>query len=141
MTAYAESPTSLRVSWRPPPADRRNGAITYYKLFVAQKPESAEKVVEIPADRREFVVEDLRTWTEYKVWMIAGTQIGDGPASEPITVKTDEDGKPMKLSGNSGIPARQKGRGTGVERSGVRKANSSFRGRVIRILSPPPSLL
>ena len=33
--AYAESSTSIRVVWQPPPENKRNGRITYYKVGLA----------------------------------------------------------------------------------------------------------
>ena len=93
--AYAESSTSIRVVWQPPPENKRNGAITYYKLFYvpSSRQDSEATVVEIKnPDTREFVVDELRKFSEYRIWMLAGTQIGDGPVSYPILVKTDEDG-------------------------------------------------
>jgi len=54
--------------------------------------------VEVPADKRELTVDELERWTEYRVWMLAGTSVGDGPVSYPVTVKTDEDGKQGTIS-------------------------------------------
>ena len=93
--AYAESSTSLRVAWAPPPESKRNGKITYYKIFYVPnvRSDSEATVVEIKnPDSREFVIDELRKWTEYRIWMLAGTQIGDGPISNPVIMKTDEDG-------------------------------------------------
>ena len=93
--AYAESSTSFRVVWQPPPESKRNGKITYYKIFYvpASRSDSEATMVEIKnPSLREFVVDELRKWTEYRLWMLAGTQIGDGPVSYPVVVKTDEDG-------------------------------------------------
>ena len=36
--------------------------------------------------------EELKKWTEYRVWMLAGTIVGDGPSSYPVLVRTGEDG-------------------------------------------------
>ena len=33
--AYAESSTSIRIVWQPPPENKRNGRITYYKVGLA----------------------------------------------------------------------------------------------------------
>ena len=41
----------------------------------------------------EFVIDELKKWTEYRVWMLAGTIIGDGPSSYPVLVRTGEDGR------------------------------------------------
>ncbi len=103
--AYAESSTSIRAVWQPPPENKRNGKITYYKIFyvpsnrpdseateigITQKSDSSSAVD--PFTAREFVIDELRKFAEYRLWMLAGTQIGDGPISHPVTVKTDEDG-------------------------------------------------
>jgi hypothetical protein len=45
----------------------------------------------------------LDRWTEYKVWVQAFTQVGDGPRSELLLVRTDEDGKDSCLSVGCGI--------------------------------------
>ena len=93
--AYAESSTSIRVVWQPPPENQQNGKITYYKIHyvVSTRLDSEATVLEIKnPDTREFVIDELRKWTEYRIWMLAGTQIGDGPISYPVVVKTDEDG-------------------------------------------------
>lgn len=93
--AFAESSSSIRVQWQPPPLSKQNGKITYYKIFCVAKdrPDSEAQVVEVREDKREFVMDELRKFTEYRIWMLAGTQIGDGPISYPIVVKTEEDGK------------------------------------------------
>ena len=44
-------------------------------------------------ESREILIDELQKWTEYRIWMLAGTQIGDGPISYPVIVKTDEDGR------------------------------------------------
>ena len=91
---HPESSTSIRVQWLPPPLNKQNGEITYYKLFyvIADRPDSEATMIEIPAEKKEFIIDELSKWAEYRVWMSAGTQIGDGPVSYPESVKTDEDG-------------------------------------------------
>ena len=42
---------------------------------------------------RDFVIDQLMKWTNYRIWMLAGTSVGDGPKSPPIDIKTDEDGR------------------------------------------------
>lgn len=93
--AYPESSTSIRVVWQPPPENKRNGKITYYKIFYVpnSRTDSDATMIEInDSDRQEFIIDELRKWTEYRIWMLAGTQIGDGPISYPVIIKTDEDG-------------------------------------------------
>lgn len=87
---------SLRITWNPPPRDQQNGAITYYKLKYL-KVESGDDLakaqeIRVEADQQTYVIGGLEKWTEYRVWVIAGTEVGDGPPSLPIVIRTDEDG-------------------------------------------------
>ena len=67
------------------------------KIFVVpdSRPDSEAAEIDItkdPDSTREYVIDELRKYSEYRVWMLAGTQIGDGPPSPAVVVKTDEDG-------------------------------------------------
>ena len=96
VSAFAESSTSLRVVWKPPPDNKQNGIIIYYKIFYvpSSRSDSEATVVEIKSpSSTEFVLDDLLKWTDYRVWMLAGTSVGDGPKSSPIVGRTDEDGE------------------------------------------------
>lgn len=98
--AFAESSTAIRVVWKPPPVGKRNGDIIYYKIFYVpssvpstrEDMEATEVKIEDP-EAAEFVIDELKKWTEYRVWMLAGTIVGDGPSSYPTLVRTGEDGK------------------------------------------------
>lgn len=97
--AEAEDSSSVRVAWSAPPVELQNGHIAYYKLYYveASRPdkEAVEMMLKTPlpgSGATEFVLEELKKWTQYRVWVLAGTSVGDGPASEPITVRTQEDG-------------------------------------------------
>ena len=95
--AFPETSTSIRVSWQPPPENKRNGKILYYKIFYVQSTRSDPEatMIEIKKDSLkdyEFTIDELLKYTEYRLWMLAGTSVGDGPTSYPIIVKTDEDG-------------------------------------------------
>ena len=98
--AFAESSTAIRVVWKPPPVGKRNGDITYYKIFYVpssvpstREEEEATLVRIEDSDAAEFVIDELKKWTEYRVWMLAGTIVGDGPPSYPVLVRTGEDGR------------------------------------------------
>ena len=98
--AFAESSTAIRVVWKPPPVGKRNGDITYYKIFYVpssvpstREEEEATLVRIEDSDAAEWVIDELRKWTEYRVWMLAGTIVGDGPPSYPVLVRTGEDGR------------------------------------------------
>lgn len=96
--AEAEDSSSIRVAWSPPPVDLQNGHITHYKLYYVEATHSDKQAVELmlktplPGGVTEFVLEELKKWTQYRIWLLAGTIVGEGPASEPITVRTQEDG-------------------------------------------------
>ncbi|XP_049808964.1 tyrosine-protein phosphatase Lar [Schistocerca nitens] len=88
----AVGPTSIRVTWDPPPADRSNGRIVYYKLQAVEAGRSdSEAHVITLQDNTSFTLDELKRWTEYRIWVLAGTSVGDGPSSYPITVRTHED--------------------------------------------------
>ena len=102
--AFAESSTAIRVVWKPPPVGKRNGDITYYKIFYVpssvpstREEEEATLVRIEDSDAAEWVIDELRKWTEYRVWMLAGTIVGDGPPSYPVLVRTGEDGRFLLL--------------------------------------------
>lgn len=93
--AVAENSESIRVEWQPPPLEQQNGDITYYKLMIVNhsRPNADADVITISdPTQREYLIPNLRKWTEYRVWMQAGTVVGDGVMSEPELVRTDEDG-------------------------------------------------
>lgn len=92
VTAVAVSPTAVRVSWQPPPAERANGRIAYYKLLCVESGRGDSEATVVKLNQTTFVLDELRRWTEYRIWVLAGTSVGDGPASYPVTVRTHEDG-------------------------------------------------
>lgn len=88
--------TSLQVSWVAPPADSRHGAIVQYTLsYQALAGEDTERhqVPHIGADATSYVLEGLEKWTEYQVWVRAHTDVGPGPESDPVRIRTKEDGR------------------------------------------------
>ncbi|XP_055940735.1 tyrosine-protein phosphatase Lar-like isoform X5 [Argiope bruennichi] len=94
---------SLQVTWKPPPREQQNGAIIYYKIkyLKAEFGDDLVKAQEIrvEADQLSYIIGGLEKWTEYRVWVIAGTEVGDGPHSLPIILRTDEDvpGEPRQV--------------------------------------------
>ncbi|KAM3839167.1 receptor-type tyrosine-protein phosphatase F isoform 1-T3 [Vipera latastei] len=88
------SSTTIRVSWVPPPAQSRNGVITQYSVaYQAVEGEDTTKhVVEgIGHEHSSWEISNLEKWREYKVWVRAHTDVGPGPESIPVSVRTDED--------------------------------------------------
>lgn len=92
ISAEATSPTTIAVSWQPPPAERSNGQIVYYKVFFVENGLSDSEASVTTLNITEIVLDELKRWTDYKIWVLAGTRIGDGPRSYPFLVRTLEDG-------------------------------------------------
>lgn len=93
VTGEAVGPTSIFLQWEPPPPNRTNGQITYYKVFKvkATRNDSEADVITV-TNGTSVRLDELKRWTEYRIWILAGTTVGDGPTSNPILVKTHEDG-------------------------------------------------
>lgn len=72
--------------------ERSNGHIVYYKLQVVEAGRSDSEAMVITLNHTIFILDELKRWTEYRIWVLAGTSVGDGPPSYPITVRTHEDG-------------------------------------------------
>ncbi|KAI4899272.1 hypothetical protein NFI96_029758, partial [Prochilodus magdalenae] len=88
------SSTSIKVSWVAPPAASRHGAIVRYSVsYQAVNGEDTERheVKDIGADALSYVLEGLEKWTEYVVCARAHTDVGPGPESAPVRVRTKED--------------------------------------------------
>ncbi|XP_043941363.1 receptor-type tyrosine-protein phosphatase F isoform X4 [Protopterus annectens] len=88
------SSTSIRVSWVPPPAKNRNGVIVKYSIaYQAVDGEDSKKytVEDIGPELSSWLLEGLEKWTEYEVWVKAHTDVGPGPESPPVKIRTDED--------------------------------------------------
>ncbi|XP_072788887.1 receptor-type tyrosine-protein phosphatase F isoform X10 [Taeniopygia guttata] len=88
------SSTTIRVSWVPPPAQSRNGVITQYSIAyqAVEGDDNTKHVVDgIGREHSSWEIKDLEKWTEYKVWVRAHTDVGPGPESIPVHVRTDED--------------------------------------------------
>lgn len=86
------STTAIEVTWAPPSIESANGRIVYYKLQVVETGRSDSEARVIKLNDTKFILDELKKWTAYRIWVVAGTSVGDGPPSYPITVKTYEDG-------------------------------------------------
>ena len=88
------SSTSLRIEWEAPPEARQNGDITSYKVNYLKLPGDTQTQLmqEVGPSDRSCTLTNLDKWTRYEITVLATTVVGDGPASMPIRVQTDEDG-------------------------------------------------
>ncbi|XP_071800264.1 receptor-type tyrosine-protein phosphatase F-like isoform X1 [Asterias amurensis] len=96
------SSTSLRIEWEAPPEARQNGDITSYKVNYLKLPGDTQTQLmqEVGPSDRSCTLTNLDKWTRYEITVLATTVVGDGPASMPIRVQTDEDvpdGPPRKV--------------------------------------------
>nr|XP_060629301.1 receptor-type tyrosine-protein phosphatase F isoform X4 [Anolis sagrei ordinatus] len=94
VVCVSTSSTAIRVSWVPPPAQSRNGVITQYSIAyqAVEGEDNTKHVVEgIGHEHSSWEISDLEKYTEYKVWVRAHTDVGPGPESIPVWVRTDED--------------------------------------------------
>ena len=91
MVGQKLSSKSILVTWNEvPPADQ-HGIITSYNVTYQSLTEnhSNSTTVDYPVGR--VTLSDLKEFVNYSITVFASTKIGDGPASDPVYVKTDED--------------------------------------------------
>ncbi|XP_031234286.1 receptor-type tyrosine-protein phosphatase F isoform X12 [Mastomys coucha] len=149
VTCESMGSTTVRVSWVPPPADSRNGIITQYSVaYEAVDGEDRKRhVVDgISREHSSWDLLGLEKWTEYRVWVRAHTDVGPGPESSPVLVRTDEDvpsGPPRKVeveplnstavhvSWKLPVPNKQHGQIRGYQVTYVRLENGEPRGQPI----------
>ncbi|XP_075853561.1 receptor-type tyrosine-protein phosphatase F isoform X15 [Microcebus murinus] len=146
VTCVSTGSTTVRVSWVPPPADSRNGVITQYSVaYEAVDGEDHRRhVVDgISREHSSWDLVGLEKWTEYRVWVRAHTDVGPGPESSPVLVRTDEDvpsGPPRKVeveplnstavhvSWKLPVPSKHHGQIRGYQVTYVRLENGEPRG-------------
>lgn len=95
VTGRAVSSKEIRITWKPPDPKKQNGKLEGYKAFVLEKgkPEKDAVTKTVGGDQLSVSVGGLKIWTDYNVWVLAFTRVGDGPRSAVITTRTDEDGR------------------------------------------------
>ncbi|XP_077190195.1 receptor-type tyrosine-protein phosphatase F isoform X7 [Paroedura picta] len=143
------SSTTIRVSWVPPPAQSRNGVITQYSIAyqAIEGEDSTKHVVEgIGHEHSSWDISNLEKWTEYKVWVRAHTDVGPGPESNPVLVRTDEDvpsapprkvevepvnSTAIRVSWKSPLSNKQHGQIRGYQVTYVKVENNDSRGQPV----------
>lgn len=73
----------------------QNGIITQYTVqYAATEGEdtTTHQISNIPPESSRHLLENLEKWTEYRVTVTAHTDVGAGPESPPLLVRTEEDG-------------------------------------------------
>jgi len=87
------STTSILITWDEVPADQRNGIITGYTITYHSQTENHNDTVQVNGSVRQTELTNLKEFVNYDITMLASTVNGDGPASAPIVVRTDQDSK------------------------------------------------
>ena len=90
------SSTSIWVGWNAVPIDDQNGIILTYTVTYSALPEDISQTAIINASSTHVTLKGLKKYTSYSIFVFASTAKGDGNASDPITVTTDEDSKLLK---------------------------------------------
>ena len=87
------------VRWRDPPLDDQNGQIVHYVVrYFPADDRSSVWVEEVEAaegqdDVIEHVMDQLQPFTTYEFAVAAATAAGQGPFSNPSSVRMPQDGK------------------------------------------------
>ena len=79
--------------WNEVPADQQNGIITGYNITYQSQTENDDDSVQVNGSVRQTELTNLKEYVNYNITVFASTVKGDGPASVPIVVTTDQDSK------------------------------------------------
>ena len=99
VSVSASTSRSAVVRWRDPPLDDQNGLIVHYlvRYFPANDSSSVrEEEVEVTEGQDnviEHAVNQLQPFTTYEFAVAAATDAGQGPFSNPSSVRMPQDGK------------------------------------------------
>ncbi|XP_035877501.1 receptor-type tyrosine-protein phosphatase delta isoform X5 [Phyllostomus discolor] len=147
ISCTSPSSTSILVSWQPPPVEKQNGIITEYSIkytAVDGEDDKPHEILGIPSDTTKYLLEQLEKWTEYRITVTAHTDVGPGPESLSVLIRTDEDvpsGPPrkveveavnstsVKVSWRSPVPNKQHGQIRGYQVHYVRMENGEPKGQ------------
>ena len=90
------SSTSILVGWGKVPAADENGIILSYTVKYTALPSGIPRTVLVSAPTTHVILRGLEEYTNHNILVFASTVKGDGNASDPIIVTTDEDSKLLK---------------------------------------------
>uniref|UniRef100_A0A8D0GEC5 Receptor-type tyrosine-protein phosphatase S n=1 Tax=Sphenodon punctatus TaxID=8508 RepID=A0A8D0GEC5_SPHPU len=147
ISCTSPSSTSILVSWQPPPVEKQNGIITAYSIKyigIDGEDNKPHEILGIASDTTQYLLEQLEKWTEYRISVTAHTDVGPGPESLSVLIRTDEDvpsGPPrkvevealnstsVKVSWRSPVPNKQHGQIRGYQVHYVRMENGEPKGQ------------
>ena len=87
------SSTSILVKWNEVLRKDRNGIITSYNITYQSQTENDNGSVQVNGSVREKELTNLKEYVDYNITVFASTVHGDGPPSDPVVVRTDQDSK------------------------------------------------
>ena len=90
------SSTSIWVGWNAVPIADQNGIILTYTVTYSSLPGGISQTTVKNTSFTHVTLKGLKKYTNYSIIVFASTAKGDGNASDPITVTTDEDSKLLK---------------------------------------------
>ena len=79
--------------WTEVPAHQQNGVITGCTITYKSQTENDNGNVAVNGSIRQIKLTSLKEYVNYKITVFASTVKGDGPASDTIVVRTDQDSK------------------------------------------------
>ena len=79
--------------WDEVAADKQNGIITGYNITYQSQTEKDNGSVLVGANDHQQNLTNLKEYVDYNITVFAFTVKGNGPASSPIVVRTDQDSK------------------------------------------------
>ena len=86
------NPTTVLMTWQPPPPEHQNGIITAYVVHVSL--EDNDTIVQhYTTSSLNVTLVGLHPFSTYMVLVAAETDVGRGPFSSGLRVYTPEDGK------------------------------------------------
>ena len=93
MRGQNSSSTSILVMWDEVPSHQQNGITMGYTITYHSQTENDNGSVMVGPDDRQKNLTNLREYVNYNITLFASTVKGNGPASAPIVVRTDQDSK------------------------------------------------
>ena len=97
---HSTSPTSIQVDWYTVPVAHQNGIILTYIVTYKTLPGGSPHRAVVSAPITQASLTGLMKYRNYLITVFASTAKGNGPASQPIIVTTDQDSKLSKLPSN-----------------------------------------
>ena len=88
---HNKSSTSIWVDWDTVPEADQNGIILTYTVTYTALPGGIPRTAVVSAPITNVTLRGLEEYTNYSIFVFASTVKGDGNASDPIIVTTDED--------------------------------------------------